>query len=273
MTDVAARPARGRATTGRPWRVLVALLVLLAACDGSGPAGGPADADGGGAQPAGELLVSAAASLTDVFGELEARFEEANPQVDVVLNLGGSSMLRDQVLAGAPVDVLATANPATMAEVVDAGLVDGSPEVFATNRLALAVPSGNPAGVGGLADLADEDLLVGLCAPGVPCGDLARAALDGAGVDAAVDTEEPDVRALLTKVAAGELDVGVVYTTDVAAVAERVDALPVPDSPVTDYPVAVVADGPNPVAARAWVEFLAGDVARALLADAGFGPP
>ena len=266
-------PVRGGGGAARPASLVLALVVLLQACGGAAPDGGQAAAGSPGAGERGELLVSAAASLTDVMAELEERFEAANPQVDVVLNLGGSSALRDQVLAGAPVDVLATANPATMDEVVAAGLVDGEPTVVATNRLAIAVPSGNPAGVEGLASLADPSLLVGLCAVGVPCGDLAREALDAAGVTAAVDTEEPDVRALLTKVAAGELDAGVVYATDVAAVAGAVGALPVPGSPVTAYPVAVVVDAPNRVAARSWVAFLTGDEAVAVLVDAGFGRP
>ena len=243
--------------------------LLAALLTGCGPDGG----DDPAAAPSQELLVSGAASLADVLGDLEAAFEDANPAVDVVVNLAASPVLRDQVLAGAPVDVLATADEATMQAVVDAGLVAGGPVTFATNTLAIAVPAGNPAGVAGLSSLAEESLFVGLCAPGVPCGDLARSALADADVVPAVDSEEPDVRALLTKVAAGELDVGIVYATDVAAQAGAVDALPVPDSPTTRYPAAVLADAPAPDVAQAFVAFLGSDEGRALLVARGFGAP
>lgn len=244
----------------------ILLAALLAGC--------AADvADDPAATPSQELLVSGAASLADVLDDLEAAFEDANPDVDVVVNLAASPVLRDQVLAGAPVDVLATADEATMRAVVDAGLVAEGPVTFATNTLAIAVPAGNPAGVTGLSSLADEALFVGLCAPGVPCGDLARTALAAAGVEPAVDSEEPDVRALLTKVAAGELDVGIVYATDVAAQAGAVDAVPVPASPTTRYPAAVLADAPAPGAARDLLAFLASERGRELLAARGFGAP
>lgn len=243
----------------------VVLALLLVGC--------AAGQDDGPDAPPRELLVSGAASLADVLADLEAAFEAATPDVDVVVNLGGSPVLRDQVLAGAPVDVLMTADEATMQAVVDARLVAGGPVVFATNTLAIAVPEGNPGGVSGLASLADEALFVGLCAPGVPCGDLARTALSDAGVEPAVDSEEPDVRALLTKVAVGELDAGIVYATDVAAQAGAVDALPVPDSPTTSYPAAVLGDAPAPDAARAFVAFLRSDEGRDLLVARGFGAP
>ena len=141
-----------------------------------------------------ELVVSAAASLTEAFREIETEYESANPDVDVILNLGGSSLLREQILSGAPVGVFASASLRIMDQISDAGHLDGQSRVFARNRMAIAVPAGNPAGVLGLDDLGDEGLLVGLCAPTVPCGDLAGRVLAAAGIRPAVDTEEPNVR-------------------------------------------------------------------------------
>ena len=161
----------------------------------------------------GELLVSAAASLTDAFAEIESAFEEANPDVDVVLNLGSSSALREQILEGAPADVFASANTSNMDQVAEAGELSGEAEIFATNSLQIAVPTGNPGGVTGLEDFAREELLIGLCAEDVPCGDFGRQALAKAGVIPSIDTNEPDVRALLTKIEAGELDAGITYVT------------------------------------------------------------
>ncbi len=221
------------------------------------------------------VLVSAAASLTDALGELEVEFEAAHPELDVVLNVAGSSTLREQVLAGAPVDVFAPASEAIMQEVADSGVVAGRPVVFAGNRLAIAVPVGNPAGVVGLDDFADPDLLIGLCAPTVPCGDLARRALALAGVAASPDTNEPDVRALLTKIQAGELDTGIVYASDLVARGDDIAGITIPDdfNVAAAYPIAVVTNGANPDGAAAFVEFVATEEARAILEANGFTAP
>lgn len=247
-------------------------IVLLATACGSGaPASGGAPSGGA---LSGDVLVSAAASLTDAFGDLEAAFEDRHPDVDVVLNLAGSSTLREQILDGAPVDVVATADTATMATVADAGAVAGDAAVFATNQLQIAVPAGNPAGIRVLDDFADEGRYLGLCAPEVPCGALARQALDAAGVTPSIDTEEPSVRALLAKVAARELDAAIMYATDVAAEAavDGVD-LPAAADVTATYPIAVLADAPNPAAATAFARLVRSPEGRALLAARGFGAP
>lgn len=215
------------------------------------------------------LLVSAASSLSGAFAEIESVFEEANPEVDLILNLGGSSQLREQILQGAPADVFASANPEIMAELVDAGRLAAAPRDFAVNRLVIAVPRGNPAAVDGLEDFDDGSLLIGLCAPDVPCGRLARSALAAAGVAADVDTEEPSVRALLVKIEAGELDAGLTYATDVLA-SDEVDAIEVPGDHTALYQIAVVSGSPT---ADEFVRFVLSDEGLAILADHGFGLP
>lgn len=220
------------------------------------------------------IRVFAAASLTDALAEVADGFEAARPGLDVELNLAGSSTLRAQILDGAPADVFASASPDVMDQVVEAGATAGPATTFATNRLAIAVPSGNPAGIVDVGDFARTDLLLGLCAPGVPCGDLADAVLAAGGIQPSVDTREPDVRALLTKVAAGELDGGIVYATDVLA-SNDVDGIAVPGElgATATYPVAVLADGPNRDGGAAFVEFLLSDDGRRILVDHGFGVP
>ncbi len=250
-------------------RCVVALLALavvvgITACGD--------DADGGGD---GTVLVFAASALTDAFAAVASAFEAAYPETDVQLNMAGSSALREQILAGAPADVFASANQSNMDAVIDAGEAAGDSQVFARNRLQIAVPAGNPAGVLSLEDFASEDLLIGVCAEGVPCGDFARQVLSNAGVDAAIDTNEPDVRALLTKIGADELDAGIVYVTDVTAAGGSVEGIAIPDdvNVVAAYPIAELAGSPNPAGAAAFVEFVLSDQGQAILASYGFAAP
>lgn len=220
------------------------------------------------------VVVFAAASLTDVFEELAAAFEVVNPDLNIELNLAASSSLREQILEGAPADVFASANTSNMDQVVEAGEASGS-EILVTNQLQIAVPAGNPAGVTGLADFAREDLLIGLCAEEVPCGDFGRQALDNAGVVAAVDTNEPDVRALLMKVEAGELDAGIVYVTDVLAADGRVEGVDIPSNlnVVAAYAIAALINAPNRDGADAFVAFALSEQARTILGRYGFSSP
>lgn len=243
---------------------MVLLVGVLVAC-----CGGAHDA------PVDQVLVSAAASLGDAFSAVEVAFEQANPGLDVVLNLGGSSTLREQILEGAPVDVFASADESNMARVVAAGGADGDPVVFATNSLMIAVAAGNPGDIGGLEDFERADLLLGLCNEGVPCGTFARSVFANAGVTPLADTEEPDVRALLTKIAAGELDGGITYVTDVAAAGDLVTGITIPAdvNVIASYPITVVAGAPHPLGAEAFVDFVVSSAGRSILSDYGFGSP
>jgi molybdate transport system substrate-binding protein len=242
------------------------LAIAIAASAVAGCGGGPARS---------EVLVSAAASLTDAFAAIEAGFEAANPDIDVVLNLGGSSSLREQILAGAPADVFASANTSNMDAVVGAGETLQQPRVFATNRLEIAVPAGNPAAIGGLDDFTRADLLIGLCAAAAPCGEFAADVFDRAGVEPSIDTREPDVRALLTKIEAGELDAGIVYVTDVAAAVGGIEGIGIPVSAnvVATYPIALLAGGSNSTDAAEFVAFVLSAEGQAILAQYGFGAP
>jgi len=216
--------------------------------------------------------VFAAASLTESFTAIGDDFTAANPGVTVTFNFGGSSSLAQQVVSGAPADVFAAASPASMAPVTDEDLTAGEPAVFARNRLEIAVPSGNPAGVSGLADLADSDLTIALCAPEVPCGAAAEKVFDAAGLTAAPDTLEQDVKATITKVELGEVDAALVYRTDVLAAGSAVEGISFAeaDEAVNDYQIATLAGAPNGVAAQAFLESVLSTEGQAVLGDAGF---
>ena len=254
----------------------LALTAGLSGCAGSGGGSSPATTGPTGAGPTeatpATITVFAAASLTDAFDELAAQFEEAHPNLDVVLNAAGSAALAQQIVEGAPADVFASAAEAPMQTLVDAGLAI-DPVVFATNTLELAVPAGTPAGVTGLADLARPELRIALCDESVPCGAASAKLLAQEGVTAAPDTLESDVRAVLTKVSLGEVDAALVYRTDVLAAVGAVEGIEVPGaaSVVNRYPIAAL-DG-SPDAAAGFVAFVAGADGRAVLDEAGFGAP
>jgi molybdate transport system substrate-binding protein len=253
--------------------------LLLAACGDDDDGGATESGSGTGTSEAastleGDITVFAAASLTDAFDEVGAAFEEANPEVNVEFNYGPSSGLREQILAGAPADVFASANTSNMDQVVDGGAADAS-EDFVTNVLQIAVPAGNEAGVAGLDDFANADLFIGLCAEDVPCGEFGREALANAGVTPSIDTNEPDVRALLTKIEADELDAGIVYVTDVMAAGDAVEGVDIPDEDnvTATYPIAALTEAGSPEVADAFVEFVLSDEGQEILSSYGFGSP
>jgi molybdate transport system substrate-binding protein len=259
-------------------RVGSVLAAVLAAGLLAGCGGGSAPSGGGSAPAGGEpkvLTVSAAASLTDVFGQLEKKFEADNPGVDVRLNYGGSSDLAQQIVNGAKADVFAAANTSTMDTVSKAGLVNGQPTVFVTNKLEIAVPPGNPKALATFADLAKPDLKVVVCASQVPCGSATDKVEKDTGVTLKPVSEEPDVRSVLSKVTSGDADAGLVYVTDVKSTDGKVQGVDFPEAAkaINNYPIAVLKDAPQPDLATKWVELVRGDQGKQVLQQAGFGTP
>jgi molybdate transport system substrate-binding protein len=253
---------------------LAAALFALAACGGGDGLDGPAAGAGTSSDVAvnGTVTVLAAASLTEAFEELGERLADEYPDLEVVFSFGPSSGLVEQVLAGAPADILATADARTMDRAVDGGAVAGEPTIFARNRLALIVPAGNPGEVAGLADLAREDLRIAVCAPEVPCGAAGKRLLDAAGVTASPDTLATDVKEAASLVALGEADASLVYLTDAVAEGENIESVDVPESEqvVNDYLVAVLTRAPNPEGARLVHDAVTGEPGQQILGDAGF---
>ena len=250
---------------GRAAAVALAVAVLAGCTSATAPA---AAGDGG---VSGDLVVFAAASLQAPFAELGDLMMAEHPDLTVTVSTGGSSTLAQQLVAGAPADVFAAADTTTMRA---AEAVTAEPRVFASNTLEIAVPAGNPGGVAGLDDLTDPTLVVALCAVEVPCGSAAAAVFEAAGLTPAPDTYEPSVSAVLTTVALGEADAGLVYRTDVIRAGDKVEGIEVPEAigVVNEYPIATVLGARNPAAAEAFVALVLSPAGRRVLDDAGFGP-
>ena len=234
----------------------IATAMALAGCSagaGSADAGRAASGTASSDSMSGELTVFAAASLKAAFTRLADQFQAAHPGVTIrPISYDGSSTLATQLIEGAPADVFASADEKNMQKVVAAGLAS-SPQPFATNVLTLIVPSGNPAGVHGLADLDTPSLRVVLCAAEVPCGEASQTLLQKAGVTASVDSYEQNVTAVLTKVASGEADAGLVYVTDAATTpAVQTVATPGADAVVNTYPIVAMDDAAPPPRPMCW---------------------
>ena len=270
----------------RGWRalgaVLATALLLTTACGGSGSSDGSDSASaggsggsGGGQKLSGEVVVFAASSLTEAFGKLARDFEAAHPGVHMKFSFAGSSELAPQITSGAPADVFASASPTSMDDVVKAGATAGKPVLFARNRLEIAVPPDNPGNVKGLDDFARPELKIAVCAPEVPCGEAAQEIFDIGHVKAKPDTLEQEVKGVLTKVELGEVDAGLVYQSDVQVAGDKVQGINFPEAAkaINDYPIATLADAPNPDAAKAWVRFVLSPHGQQTLENFGFKLP
>ncbi len=229
------------------------------------------------AMPAEVLVVSAAASLSDAFGDIAPAFEAAHPGVDVVMNFASSGALYRQIAQGAPVDVYASANPKWMAKAVKGAFTtEAAVRVLAHNALVVAVPSGNPAGIDTVSDLTSESVQrIGIGSPAtVAAGQYARTALVSQGMYAALAPKFilcEHVRQVLDYLVRGEVDAGFVYRTDavkaghdVVVVAEVSLAKPV------IYPIAALAGSKATGLSRKFVAFATGPQGRALLEAQGF---
>lgn len=257
---------------------LAALAVVgLSACGGGSdaspgatPASGPTSAG-----VTGSVTVFAAASLTETFTQLGKDFEAANPGAKVTFNFAGSSALATQINQGAPADVFASAAPANMKTVTDAGNGDGAPVTFVKNQLVVAVSKGNPKGITGLSDLTKPGLKVALCAERVPCGAAAKKVVATAGVNLTPVSLEQDVKAALSKVKLGEVDAALVYRTDAKAAKSDVDGVEFPESSsaTNEYPIVVLRNAPNKAGAQAFIDYVLSDKGKAVLTQASFQSP
>lgn len=251
---------------------VVSVLAMAAALTGCGS--GATKGTGSG-EISGTITVFAAASLTETFTTLGHDFEAAHPGTKVIYSFGASSALAQQIRQGAPADVFASAAPANMQQVVDSGDVTANPATFASNRLEIAVPRGNPGKITGLVDFGRPEPRIALCAVQVPCGAAADKVFQLAGITPQPDTREQDVKAAVTKVTLDEVDAALVYRTDVRSAGGKVEGIDFPESSkvINTYPIAPLAKAPNAAAAAAFVDFVRSDRAKRVFAEAGFDTP
>lgn len=246
---------------------VAAAVVMLAACGGGPPQSATSPTPN-------TITVAAASSLTEAFTQIGKEFEATKPGTKVIFSFGSSATLAAQIEEGAPVDVFAAANPATMKTVTDVGAAE-PPTTFVSNVLQIAVPKGNPGRITGLKDFADKSKKIAICAPQVPCGTAAVKVFSAAKITPAPDTLEQDVKATLQKVSSNEVDAALVYRTDVIAANDTVDGLEFPEArqAVNVYPIAVLKGSMSAAAAQQFVDYVLSADGQAVLRKAGFGKP
>jgi len=247
--------------------------LVLAACSSSTST--PSASSSGAGKVSATVVVFAATSLTDAFNKIGAQFEKAHPGVTVKFNYNGSSSLATSITQGAPADVFASAAPANMKTVTDAGDAAGTPQVFTRNTGEIMVEKGNPKKITSVKDLANPAIKVAVCAPEVPCGAVATAIFKNAGVTVKPVSEETNVGGVVTKVTLGEVDAGIVYVTDVKESEGKAIGVPIPASQndITEYPIAQVKGAPNATGAKAFISYVLGPDGQKVLASFGFLPP
>lgn len=265
---------------------VLCVLALLAACGSPAPTQAPTPPRD--ATPvSGEIVIFAAASLTDVFQDMATVFQQANPNAKLTFNFGASSQLATQLGQGASADVFASADTTQMDNAEKAGAITGQTHIFAGNRLVLITPKDNPAHLTGVKDLANDGVKFVTAQPSVPIGTYTAQMLDKAASDPAYGadfkprveantvSEEDNVRQVVSKVQLGEADAAIVYSTDATPqVRDQLNIIQVPDplQTLASYPIAL-ARGTNSSGGEAFVAYVLGPDGQATLKKWGFLPP
>jgi len=240
----------------------VAAIIIVAAC-------GPATASSTGPART-TVTVFAAASLQPAFDRIGQKLQSTQ-NVVTTFSYAGTQTLTTQLTQGAPADVFASADVAHMTTIESGGLIRGQSALFAHNRLEIAVAKGNPKSIHTLADLARSGLVVVLADPSVPAGKYAQQALAKARVTVHPASLEQQVTGVLSKVALGEADAGIVYVSDIVTNGQ-VDGVAIPDAQnvIADYPIAVLKGTQNATGATAFVDLVLSTQGQAILRAAGF---
>jgi molybdate transport system substrate-binding protein len=226
------------------------------------------------------ITVSAAASLTEAFTDMESKFETENPDIDVNLNFGSSGNLRKQIEGGAPADVFASADQKNMDTLANENFVDNSSrEDFAKNSLVLIVPANSTLNITDVKDLTNPEVKkIGIGNPDtVPVGNYTRTALTEEGLWNQLKNDKTmvlaeDVKQALTYVERGEVDAGFVYMSD-ALTADPGSIKIVTNVSVStpvNYPIAIVSSSENKKDAQEFIDFVTGEEGQETLEKYGF---
>jgi molybdate transport system substrate-binding protein len=226
-----------------------------------------------------DITIFAAASLKEAFTTIGASYEKEHPGTNIKFNFAGSQLLAQQINAGAPAEVFASADQRNLEKIqYDAK----SRRVFARNHLTIVVRTGM-SGILAPSNLSKAQRFV-VADPSVPVGSYTEMFFAKAAkrfgpswlstVRSEIVSKELDVKSVLTKVQLGEADAGIVYVSDAVAAGASVVRVDIPDelNVTADYPVAIPADAVNRAGAKDFVGFLFTPASQRVLQADGFLP-
>lgn len=232
-----------------------------------------------GVAKADEIIVSAAASLTNAFKDLATQYEKEH-DTKVLPSFAASDVLMQQIINGAPVDVFASADQKAMDKAVDAGVIDASSrQDFVRNEVVLIVPAKDDHNITSVKDLAADPITrIAFGNPDtVPVGRYTQASLEQGGNWDMVKGKEvlgQNVRQVLDYVARGEVDAGFVFATDAAIMPDKVTVVERLESPIPVlYPIALVKRDGSHAKATSFLEYVLSDKGQSILTQYGFSAP
>ena len=242
----------------------------------------------------GEIIVFAAASMTETLTQLKDTFEAANPGVTVTCNFDSSGTLKTQIEEGADCDLFLSAGQKQMNQLdieADAAVntdgldfVDSATRIdLLENKVSLCVPEGNPKGIDSFdalaAALKDGDVLLAMGNSDVPVGQYTQKILayyelsEEELANAGCITYGTNVKEVTTQVSEGSVDCGVIYCTDAFSAGLIIVDYATPEMcGQIIYPAAVLKTAQNPDAAKAFLDYLTGPEAAAVFENVGFSP-
>ena len=241
-----------------------------------------------------EIIVFAAASMTETLTEIESLYEAANENIDLIFTFDSSGTLKTQIAEGADCDIFLSAAPKQMNELdinADSAIntegldfvIEDTRVDLLENKVALAVPEGNPAGIESYDDLAarlnDGSVKLAMGNADVPVGQYTQKIFAYYGLseeelaEAGCITYGSNVKEVTTQISEGTVDCGIIYATDAySAQLASVDNATEEMCGKAIYPAAVLKTTGNEEAARAFLEYLKGDEASAIFENVGFTP-
>ena len=226
----------------------------------------------------GTLTIAAAASLEKVFtGQLIPLFQEQYPDVVIEGSYDSSGKLQTQIEEGAPVDIFFSAATKQMTALSEEGMIaDDTMVELLENKIVMIVPTENADSFSGFEEIVNADMIAIGDPESVPAGQYAKEALTNLGLWDQVEGKlslGTNVTEVLNWVAASSAEVGIVYATDAASIADQVSVVaeaPEGSCSKVIYPVAMLSEAQNPEAAKAFLDFIQTEAAAAVFEAAGF---